>query len=118
MKDLNQSQREALREYRESKELTEEEQEFIQKNYPTCVTTDDIIFTEEVCNYILQCSNNEIDTPTSLVSTLQVLIGKIQNGEFVGIPANTPVETAEDSYCWVDGNEFDMRHLKDIIKEL
>ena len=94
LKDLNQSQREALLEYRKSKTaLTEEEQEFIQKNYPSMRTTKDIIFPETVVDELYDSIPSGTPyTASDIIAKLRNLIQRIYDGEIVDIPAGTSVE--------------------------
>lgn len=113
LKDLNQSQREALLEYRKSRTaLTEEEQEFIQKNYPSMRTTKDIVFAETVIDKF--CDGVSSDAPyttAEMIAKLRILIQRIDNGEIVDVPAGTSVEKDRgDSYSEIyytgNGHEF------------
>lgn len=125
LKDLNRSQREALLEYRESKELTEEEQEFIQKNYPSMRTTKDIIFPETVVDKL--CDSIPSGAPyttAEMIAKLRILIQLIDNGEIVDVPAGTSVEKVDgDTYSdiYYTGNGHEM-YVADtpagVIKEL
>ena len=94
LKDLNQSQREALLEYRESRAaLTEEEQEFIEKNYPSMRTTEDIVFSETVIDKFCDGVSSDVPyTTAEMIAKLRNLIQRIYDGEIVDIPAGTSVE--------------------------
>jgi hypothetical protein len=113
LKDLNQSQHEALLEYRKSKAaLTEEEQEFIQKNYPSLRTNKDIVFAETVIDRFCDgVSSYAPYTPSQMIAKLHILIQRIENGEIVDVPAGTSVEKDRgDSYSEIyytgNGHEF------------
>lgn len=113
LKDLNQSQREALQEYRKSKAaLTEEEQEFIQKNYPSMRTTKDIVFAETVIDKFCDgVSSAAPYTTAEMIAKLYILIQRIDNGQIVDIPAGTSVEKERDGsvgeiYYTGNGHEF------------
>jgi len=126
LKDLNQSQREALLEYRKSRaELTEEEQEFIQKNYPSMHTTEDIVFAETVIDKF--CDGVSSDAPyttAEMIAKLRILIQRIDNGEIVDIPAGTSVEkdrgdSYDDIYYTSNGHEMYVADTPaGVIKEL
>lgn len=112
LKDLNQSQREALLEYRKSRTaLTEEEQEFIQKNYPSMRTTKDIVFAETVIDKF--CDGVSSDAPyttAEMIAKLRILIQRIDNGEIVDVPAGTSVEKDRDasySEIYYTGNGYE-----------
>lgn len=126
LKDLNQSQREALLEYRKSKELlTEEEQEFIQKNYPSMRTTKDMIFPETVVDKLCASIPSGVPyTTAGMIAKLRNLIQRIDDGEIVDIPAGTSVEKVDgDTYSdiYYTGNGHEM-YVADtpagVIKEL
>ena len=113
LKDLNQSQREALLEYRKSKAaLTEEEQEFIQKNYPSMRTTKDLVFAETVIDKF--CDGVSSDAPyttAEIIAKLRILIQRIDSGEIVDVPAGTSVEkdrggAVGEIYYTGNGHEF------------
>lgn len=127
LKDLNQSQREALLEYRKSKAaLTEEEQEFIQKNYPSMRTTKDLVFAETVIDKFCDgVSSFAPYTTAEIIAKLRILIQRIDNGEIVDVPAGTSIEKGRgDSYSEIyytsNGHEFYADDFIDagVIKEL
>ena len=126
LKDLNQSQREALMEYRESKELTEEEQEFIQKYYPSMRTTKDMVFPETVIDKFCDGMPSMAPyTTDEMIAQLRVLIQRIDSGEIVDVPAGTSVEkdhkSAFDGGVYYTGNGCEF-YVADtpvgVIKEL
>ena len=126
LKDLNQSQREALLEYRKSRaELTEEEQEFIQKNYPSMRTTEDIVFAETVIDKFCDVVSSDAPyTTAEMIAKLRILIQRIDNGQIVDIPAGTSVEkdrgdSYDDIYYTSNGHEMYVADTPaGVIKEL
>ena len=125
LKDLNQSQREALMEYRKSKTvLTEEEQEFIQKNCPSMRTTKDIVFPETVIDKFCDGMPSMAPyTTDEMIAQLRVLIQRIDSGEIVDVPAGTSVEKDhlhdDEVYYTGNGCEFYVADTPvGVIKEL
>src|SRR6056300_1248850 len=125
LKDLNQSQREALMEYRKSKTvLTEEEQEFIQKNCPSMRTTKDIVFPETVIDKFCDGMPSMAPyTTDEMIAQLRVLIQRIDSGEIVDVPAGTSVEKdhefEDEVYYTGNGCEFYVADTPvGVIKEL
>jgi hypothetical protein len=125
LKDLNQSQREALMEYRKSKAvLTEEEQEFIQKNCPSMRTTKDIVFPETVIDKFCDGMPSMAPyTTDEMIAQLRVLIQRIDSGEIVDVPAGTSVEKdhefEDEVYYTGNGCEFYVADTPvGVIKEL
>jgi hypothetical protein len=125
LKDLNQSQREALMEYRKSKAvLTEEEQEFIQKNCPSMRTTKDIVFPETVIDKFCDGMPSMAPyTTDEMIAQLRVLIQRIDSGEIVDVPAGTSVEKDhefdDEVYYTGNGCEFYVADTPvGVIKEL
>ena len=126
LKDLNQSQREALLEYRKSRTaLTEEEQEFIQKNYPSMHTTEDIVFAETVIDKFCDVVSSDAPyTTAEMIAKLRNLIQRIYDGEIVDVPAGTSVEKEHgdlysEIYYTSNGHEFYVADTPaGVIKEL